>query len=72
MPHGTADDVHRATRELIDVMTGDGGGYILAASHTIPPETPIDNIFAMYHEAGVTREAAFDRAADIRTRLNAG
>ena len=44
-------------------MTGDGGGYILAASHTIPPETPMENIFAMYHEAGVTREEAFDRAA---------
>ena len=52
-------------------MTGDGGGYILAASHTIPPETPIDNIFAMYHEAGVTRNEAFDRAADVRRRLAA-
>ena len=71
LPHGTADEVHRATRELIDVMTGDGGGYILAASHTIPPETPIENIFAMYHEAGVTREEAFDRAADIRAKLAA-
>ena len=47
-------------------MTCDGGGYILAASHTIPPETPLENIFAMYHEAGVTREEAFDRAAAIR------
>jgi hypothetical protein len=51
---------------LIDTMTGDGGGFILAASHTIPPETPIENIFAMYQEAGVTREAALDRAADFR------
>ena len=66
LPHGTADEVRRATRELIDTMTGDGGGYILAASHTIPPETPIENIFAMYHEAGVTREEAFDRASQVR------
>jgi uroporphyrinogen decarboxylase len=71
LPNGTVDEVHRATRELIDVMTGDGGGYILAASHTIPPETPIENIFAMYHEAGVTRDEACDRAADIRARLAA-
>ena len=66
LPHGTVDEVRRATRELIDTMTGNGGGYILAASHTIPPETPIENIFAMYHEAGVTREEAFDRASQVR------
>ncbi len=70
LPTGTADEVRRATRELIDGMTSDGGGYILAASHTIPPETPIENIFAMYHEAGVSREEAFDRAADIRAGLD--
>lgn len=68
LPKGTAEEVRRETRELIDRMTDDGGGYILAASHTIPPETPMDNIFAMYHEAGVTREMIFDAAADIRKR----
>lgn len=68
LPHGTAADVRRATRALIDGMTIDGGGYILAASHTIPPETPLENIFAMYEEAGVSREEAFDRAADLRAR----
>jgi len=66
LPNGTVDEVRRATRRLIDGMTSDGGGYILAASHTIPPETPVDNIFAMYAEAGVAREEAFDRAADLR------
>jgi uroporphyrinogen decarboxylase len=71
LPHGTVDEVRRATRELIDVMTGDGGGYILAASHTIPPETPIENIFAMYQEAGVSREEALDRAAQVRATLAA-
>ena len=47
-------------------MTTHGGGYIFAASHTVPPETPDDNIFAMYDEAGITREEIFDRAAHIR------
>jgi uroporphyrinogen decarboxylase len=70
LPNGTASEVSRATRELIDGMTADGGGYILAASHTVPPETPVDNIFAMYREAGITREQAFDRAADIRAQLS--
>ena len=68
LPKGTAAQVRSATRRLIDGMTGDGGGYILAASHTVPPETPEDNIFAMFAEAGVSREEITDRAADIRRR----
>ena len=49
-------------------MTDGGGGYILAASHTVPPETPLENIFAMYEAAGVTRQQIQDNAADIRAR----
>ncbi|MCA9447558.1 MAG: hypothetical protein KC931_10605, partial [Candidatus Omnitrophica bacterium] len=64
--HGTVDEVRKATARLVEGMTSDGGGYILAASHTVPPETPLENIFAMYHEAGVTREMIYDRAATIR------
>jgi uroporphyrinogen decarboxylase len=66
LPNGTADQVRKATAELLDGMIRDGGGYILAASHTVPPETPDENIFAMYEEAGVTKEAIFDRAAQLR------
>ncbi|MBI5282157.1 MAG: hypothetical protein HY858_10780 [Candidatus Solibacter usitatus] len=69
LPKGSADDVRRATAQLLEVMTSDGGGYILAASHTISPETPLDNIFALFGEAGVTREEIFDRAAAIRRRM---
>jgi uroporphyrinogen decarboxylase len=71
LPNATVSEVRRATRRLIDGMTGGGGGYILAASHTIPPETSVDNIFAMYEEAGISRQQAFDRAADIRASLAA-
>ena len=66
LPKGTAAQVSRATARLLEGMTADGGGYILAASHTIPPETPEANIFAMYAEAGVSKEEIFDRAAAIR------
>ena len=45
---------------------GTGGGYILAASHTIPPETPDENIFALYEVAGISKEEIFDRAAALR------
>ena len=68
LPHGTADEVRRATARLLEGMTADGGGYILAASHTIPPETPDENIFAMYEVAGISRQEIFDRAAMLRTR----
>jgi len=69
LPHGTAAQVRQATAELLEGMTSDGGGYILAASHTVPPETPDENIFAMYAEAGVSREEIFDKAAQIRESL---
>jgi uroporphyrinogen decarboxylase len=72
IPKGTVDEVYKATRELVDGMTADGGGYILAAAHTIPPETPDENIFAMYKAAGISKESIFDKAADIRQRLSAG
>jgi uroporphyrinogen decarboxylase len=69
LPHGTADQVRQATARLLEGMTADGGGYILAASHTVPPETPDENIFAMYDEAGITRQEIFDKAAQIRRSL---
>jgi len=66
IPRGTPEEVFRETRQLIEDMTADGGGYILAASHTVPPETPMENIFALYEAAGETRESIFDRAAALR------
>jgi len=68
LPNGTAQEVRKATERLIEGMTSDGGGYILAASHTVPPETPNENIFAMYEVVGLSRQEIFDRAATIRTR----
>jgi uroporphyrinogen decarboxylase len=66
LPHASESEVRRATAELLEGMTAGGGGYILAASHTIPPETPDENIFGMYAEAGISREEIFDHAAQIR------
>ncbi len=74
LPFATAVEVRAATERLLQGMTapvgGRGpGGYILAASHTIPPETPDGNIFALYAAAGISREEIFDRASEIRSRL---
>jgi uroporphyrinogen decarboxylase len=66
LPFGSAADVRRETEKLLLAMTAGGGGYILAASHTIPPETPDENIFALYETAGISRQEIMDRAADIR------
>ena len=68
LPEGSVEDVRRATARLIEGMTSDGGGFILAATHTVPPETPDENIFAMFETAGVGRAEIFDRAADMRAR----
>jgi uroporphyrinogen decarboxylase len=68
IPHGSADQVRRETANLIDAMASDNGGYILAASHTIPPETPDENIFAMYAAAGISNQEIFDKAATYRAR----
>jgi uroporphyrinogen decarboxylase len=67
LPRGSASEVRKETEALVEVMTSDGGGYILAASHSIPPETPVDNLFALYEAVGVTKEQIFDSAADIRS-----
>ena len=66
LPYGSEDEVYRGTRHLVEEMTADGGGYILAASHAVPPETPMENILAMYRAAGITPEEILDRAADLR------
>ena len=68
LPHAAVYEVRLETARLLEGMTADGGGYILAASHTIPPETPDANIFALYEAAGVSRSEIFDRAADLRRR----
>jgi uroporphyrinogen decarboxylase len=68
LPNGTALEVQSEVGRLVDVMSF-GGGYILAASHTIPPETPLENIFAMYEAVGITREMILDKAGDVRNSL---
>jgi uroporphyrinogen decarboxylase len=69
LPNGSAGDVRRTVARLLQGMTAGGGGYLLAASHTVPPETPDENIFALYAEAGITKEMIFDAAATIRATL---
>jgi len=51
LPFGTPEEVRAEVRHCIDVLSGDGTGYILAPCHNIQPNTPVENIIAMYDEA---------------------
>jgi uroporphyrinogen decarboxylase len=50
LPKGTVEDVRAEVYERICVL-GQGGGYILASSHHIQSDTPLENVFAMYDVA---------------------
>ncbi len=47
LPRGTVDDVRHEVSERIRVL-GKGGGYVMASSHHIQSDTPLENVFAMY------------------------
>jgi uroporphyrinogen decarboxylase len=55
LPHETSDGVRRVARERIDIL-GRDGGYILSPTHNIQADTPLENIVAMYREAGSFRD----------------
>jgi len=50
LPFGTPEEVKKGVRRVISILAP-GGGYILAPSHNIEPETPPENIVAMYEAA---------------------
>ncbi len=50
LTRGTTRDVERAVRDAFAAL-GDGGGYILAAAHSLPDDVPPENVVALF-EAG--------------------
>jgi uroporphyrinogen decarboxylase len=50
MPHGTVQEVRHEVRRLIDSL-GQGGRYILAPSHFLMDDVPVENVLALYDEA---------------------
>jgi uroporphyrinogen decarboxylase len=50
LPHGTAADCRNEARHRLDIIAK-GGGYIFAPAHCIQPDTPLENIIAIYEEA---------------------
>lgn len=49
LPHGTVEECRAEARHRIDVI-GKGGGYIFAPAHCIQPDTPLENVLAIYEE----------------------
>ena len=47
LPRGTIEEVVAETRRQAAVL-GKDGGYILCSSHHIQPDTPVENVLAMY------------------------
>ncbi len=51
VPHGTVEDVRKEVRERVEVL-GEGGGFILAPCHNFQADSPVENVLAVYEEAG--------------------
>lgn len=59
LPFQTQDDVRTEVKRLITLLANDRTGFIIAPCHNIQPNTPIENIIALYeaaHEFGVFNE----------------
>ncbi|MGV8095428.1 MAG: uroporphyrinogen decarboxylase family protein [Mangrovibacterium sp.] len=50
LPNGTAEDVKKEVKRMIEIMAP-GGGYFLGPTHNFQEDVPTKNILAMY-EAG--------------------
>ncbi len=52
MTHGSTDQVREYCRNTLDIMMP-GGGYLMAPTHSLQDNTPVENVLAMY-EIGKT------------------
>ena len=60
---GTPEEVRKEVRRRLDLFPE--GGLFLGPSHAIQPGSPIENILAMYREAGSLTELIDDRILSI-------
>lgn len=60
LPHGTVAQCRAEARHRLDVIAR-GGGYIFAPAHCIQPDTPIENVLAVFEEALGALPAGGDR-----------
>ncbi len=46
LPYASPEEVQRVTREIMGIM-GQGGGYIVAPTHSVPGDVPPENLVAL-------------------------
>lgn len=51
LANGTPEEVRAHVIEVMELFAQPAGGYVLTTSHGIMPETPLDNIIALYETA---------------------
>lgn len=51
MVHGRPSDVQAEAYHLAEIFGKGNGGYILSTSHSVMPETPLENVIALYETA---------------------
>lgn len=51
LPFGSPEDVKAEVKKLVDTLGRDGTGYIVCSSHNIQPNTPVENVLALYEAA---------------------
>jgi uroporphyrinogen decarboxylase len=54
MPFGTVAEVREIVRQRIDTV-GRGGGLVIAPTHVLEPEVPVDNLLALAEETRAYR-----------------
>lgn len=47
LPFGTPDDVRKEVRDRFEALAG-GGGLVLCTAHNIQPDTPLENVEALF------------------------
>jgi uroporphyrinogen decarboxylase len=47
MPKGTPEEIKKEVKRRINIL-GKGGGYIVAPTHNIQDDTPVENIDAFF------------------------
>lgn len=50
LPYGSVEDCRAEARHRLDIIAP-GGGYIFSPAHCIQPDTPLENVLAIYEEA---------------------
>jgi len=52
LPHGTPDQVREHVASQLAAVGGHEGGYLLSTAHNIQPDTPLNNVLALFEAYG--------------------